>query len=272
MTNLGDDPGTAIRSGFHRRSVGNVHGCSRPDFPQHGGKAVRFRFSAIAACLAVAVLPIAGGCGGDGSGAATGPAAINGSAGTPDQSATDAQGSGSRQPVADPLHPMVVVETSLGRITVRLDAEHAPLTVENFLAYVDSGHYDRTIFHQVIKDHPHFILGGAYAPDLSEKKARTPIYNEAHNGLKNRRGTIAMARQADAVHSATCYFFFNLADNEMLDHKDRTLEGYGYCVFGEITEGLDVADRIGSVEVHDTEQFERIPVETVVIESIRRVQ
>jgi len=166
----------------------------------------------------------------------------------------------------------VVIDTSLGKITVRLEKEKASLTVDNFLAYVDSGHYDQTIFHQVIKDHPKIILGGAFTPELSEKKARTPIYNEARNGLKNRRGTIAMARQADAIDSVTCYFFINLTDNEMLDYKDETLEGYGYCVFGEITEGLDVADKIATVQVHDIDQFERIPVETVLIRSIRQIR
>jgi cyclophilin family peptidyl-prolyl cis-trans isomerase len=217
------------------------------------------------------VLAIAAGCGG-GEGAGAGPASIDRANSEKIPSATDPGTSASAHPDTDPLHPTVVIDTSLGSITVRLDAEKAPLTVDNFLSYVDSGHYDQTIFHQVIKDYPKVILGGAFTANLSEKKARTPIYNEAHNGLKNRRGTIAMARQPDAVHSATCYFFFNLTDNEVLDHKDRTLEGYGYCVFGQIIQGLDVADKIARVEVHDTDQFDRIPVETVMINSIRRVR
>ena len=218
------------------------------------------------------VLPMVAGCGGDGDGAAAETAAIDGSAGRKGQPGTDADGSASRIPRTDPLHPTVVIDTSLGGITVRLDAGKAPQTVENFLTYVDSGHYDQTIFHQVIKDYPKVVLGGAFTQQMSEKKASTPIYNEARNGPKNRRGTIAMARQADAVHSATCYFFINLTDNEMLDYKDETPEGYGYCVFGTITQGLDVADKIAAVEVHDTEQFERIPVQTVMIRSIRRAR
>ena len=233
---------------------------------------MRFRLRSIVACLAMMVLPFAAGCGRGGDETAAEPAAIDGSEGGKNRSDTDAAGSPSGQPRTDSLHPLVVIDTSLGKITVRLDKEKAQLTVDNFLAYVDSGHYDQTIFHQVIKDYPKIILGGAFTPGLSEKKARTPVYNEARNGLKNRRGTIAMARQADAVHSATCYFFINLTDNEVLNYKDGTLEGYGYCVFGEITEGLDVADKIAGVGVHDIDQFERIPVETVLIRSIRQIR
>ena len=214
------------------------------------------------------MVPIAAGCGGDGD-AAAGPAAIDGSEAAKGQPAADPSGPGAQQPRTDPLHPMVVRDTSLGSITVRLDREKARLTVDNFLSYVQSGHYDQTIVHQVIREYPKVILAGAFTPERSEKTARTPIYNEAHNGLKNRRGTIAMARQPVAIHSATCYFFLNLADNEVLDHKDRTLEGYGYCVFGEITDGIEVADKIAEVELEDAEQFQRIPVETVKIRSVR---
>jgi len=233
---------------------------------------MRFCLRSIVACSAMMVLPFAAGCGRGGDETAAEPAAIDGSEGGKNRSDTETAGSASGQPRTDPLHPLVVIDTSLGKITVRLEKEKASLTVDNFLAYVDSGHYDQTIFHQVIKDHPKIILGGAFTPELSEKKARTPIYNEARNGLKNRRGTIAMARQADAIDSVTCYFFINLTDNEMLDYKDETLEGYGYCVFGEITEGLDVADKIATVQVHDIDQFERIPVETVLIRSIRQIR
>ena len=233
---------------------------------------MQFCLRSIVACLGMVVLPMVSGCGGDGDGAAAETAAIDGSAGRKGQPGTDTDGSASRKPRTDPLHPTVVIDTSLGSITVRLDAEKAPRTVENFLSYVESGHYDQTIFHQVIKDYPKVVLGGAFTPQMAEKEARTPIYNEARNGLKNRRGTIAMARQADDKHSATCYFFINLTDNEMLDYKNETPEGYGYCVFGTITQGLDVADKIAAVEVHDTQQFERIPVQTVTIRSIRRIR
>lgn len=174
----------------------------------------------------------------------------------------------------DPLHPIVEIDSSAGKITVRLDSEKAPLTVDNFLTYVASRHYDHTIFHQVSKEYPKLILGGGYTEELVEKTPRIPIRNEAHNGLRNRRGTIAMARRPDGEDSATCHFFINLTDNEILDFKQRTAQGYGYCVFGEVTgeESLATIDRIGQVSTRDTKQFERIPVENVVIKSIRRIK
>ncbi len=176
----------------------------------------------------------------------------------------------SDKPELDPKHPIVEIDTSLGPIKLKLDAENAPLTVDNFLAYVDEGHYDQTIFHQVLEDY--VVLGGAYTSDFVEKQTHTPIRNEAHNGLSNRRGTIAMARRPDAIDSATCQFYLNLNDNPVLDHKDRSTEGYGYCVFGEVVEGMEVVDRIGQTQVHDTKEIERTPVETVMINSIRRLQ
>ena len=184
-----------------------------------------------------------------------------------------AGGSGSEGLPGDSLHPAVAIDTSLGRITVRLDREKAPISVDNFLAYVESGHYDGTIIHQVIKDYPKVILGGAFTPEKSEKaNARMPIYNEARKALKNRRGTVAMARRPDDQHSATCHFFVNLADNESLDYNDETVEGYGYCAFGEIIDGIEVADKIAQVEVEDTDDFEQIPIRTVMIESIHRLR
>jgi len=179
------------------------------------------------------------------------------------------------EPVSNQLHPKVLIETSLGNVTVELDAEKAPLTVDNFLSYVDNGFYDQTIFHQVFKDY--VILGGSYSPDLKEKEAGAAIRNEARGGLKNLRGTIAMARRADVIDSATCQFFFNLKDNPKLDYKEgggevySSPEDYGYCVFGSVTEGMDVLEQIGSVAVHDSGEFEMIPVQTVLIRSIRRV-
>lgn len=175
----------------------------------------------------------------------------------------------------DPDHPGVRIETSLGAITVKLDAQAAPLTVDNFLEYVDAGHYDGTIFHQV---HPgRAVLGGAYTPEMIEKPSRVPVRNEAHNGLTNRRGTIAMARRPDVIDSATSQFFINLAANPELDHRDRTADGYGYCVFGEVTEGMDVVDLIGSVALGevalpDGETLPSAPLETVLIKSIRRAR
>jgi cyclophilin family peptidyl-prolyl cis-trans isomerase len=168
------------------------------------------------------------------------------------------------------LHPKVIFDTSLGMITVELDAVKAKLTVDNFLAYADSGYYDQTIFHQVVKDY--VVVGGSYAPNLTEKKAGIAIRNEAHNGLKNRRYTIAMARRPDSIDSATSQFFFNLRDNALLDHKDRTAQGYGYCVFGQVVAGQDVLDRIAGVEVRNTDQIDQVPVQPVIIKSIRRTR
>lgn len=172
----------------------------------------------------------------------------------------------------DPLHPVLEIVTSKGTFKVRLDAEKAPITVDNFLDYVTHKQYDQTIFHQVRKDYPGLILGGGYGTDFVEKKAKLPIRNEADNGLKNRRGTIAMARQAALQDSATCHFFINVADNDVLDYKDRTPQGYGYCVFGQVTEGLEVAEQISQVAVQDKPNFEHTPVEMVVIKTVRRIK
>lgn len=223
----------------------------------------------IAACMAIAALLAAAGCGGS---QETDPpeASIN----DPQVQTTPAEANAAPppQPAPDPKHPVVIIETSLGSITVELDKEKAPLTVDNFLSYVDRGHYDGTIFHQVYKDFPKLVIGGAYTADLTDKPVGAPIRNEAHNGLKNARGAIAMARRDDAIDSATCHFFLNLSDNDVLDHTDRTLSGYGYCVFGKITDAIQVADQIADVAVHDTDKFERIPVQQVVIKSVRRVK
>ena len=172
----------------------------------------------------------------------------------------------------DLLHPLYEFETSQGKFTVRLDAEKAPLTVDNFHNYVARGHYDSTIFHQVLKTPVQIVLAGGYTADLREKAVRTAIRNEAHNGLKNHRGTIAMARRGDFEDSATCQFFINLADNDVLNFRSRTPEGYGYCVFGEVTDGMEVVDRIAKVPLHDTDKFAGLPVEAVVIKLIRQVK
>jgi len=168
--------------------------------------------------------------------------------------------------------PVVVIKTTLGDIVVQLDAAQAPITADNFLVhYVDSGHYAGTIFHHV--EQGFMVLGGGYTADLKLKPARTPISNEAHNGLAHRRGTIAMARQADVVHSADCQFFFNLADNPSLDHKGReTAEDYGYCVFGQVVQGMEVLDAIAGVPVRDAEGFPRLPVTPVIVRSVERVR
>lgn len=167
-------------------------------------------------------------------------------------------------------YPIVSLKTSLGELTLKLDAKRAPRTVNNFLHYVQSGHYNKTIFHQVQEGY--VVLGGSYAPDLTEKDGRYPIPNEADNGLKNVRGTIAMARQPEDIDSATCQFFINLNDNPNLDHVGDKPEEFGFCVFGEVIKGMEVLDRMSRVEVQATEQFEQLPVETVLLEAARRVR
>jgi peptidyl-prolyl cis-trans isomerase A (cyclophilin A) len=162
--------------------------------------------------------------------------------------------------VAQSKSPVVVITTSMGEITVQLDAEKAPLSVANFLEYVKSGHYNGTIFHRVIKGF--MVQGGGMTADMREKPTRAPIKNEAANGLKNERGTLAMARTAD-VDSATSQFFINTGTkNAFLDHKVRD---YGYAVFGKVVGGMDVVDKIDSVKTAPGD----VPLEPVVIKSIR---
>jgi peptidyl-prolyl cis-trans isomerase A (cyclophilin A) len=161
---------------------------------------------------------------------------------------------------------MVELTTTLGRIAIELYSDEAPLTVENFLAYVDAGFYDGTVFHRVIPDF--MIQGGGLTTDLDEKPTRSPIQNEAVNGLKNERGTLAMARTQD-INSATSQFFINLKDNGFLDHGTRD---YGYAVFGRVTAGMDIVDRIGAVSTGSRKGQGDVPLDPVVIEAARRVQ
>lgn len=216
--------------------------------------------------LALILTPIGfAGCGGDSEGDAPAAAIKTG------EQETQSEGeSGPNEPPSDPKHPVVEMVTSLGTITLRLDAEKAPLTVDNFLTYVRQGHYDGTIFDQVYSDQG--ILGGLFTPEYVAKPTRTEIRNEADNGLTNRRGTIAMVRAANLIDSATAHFFINVRDNPSLDHQDRSVEGFGYCVFGEVIDGLDVVDQIAEVEVKQTEHFDQTPVRTVLIESVRQVR
>ena len=153
--------------------------------------------------------------------------------------------------------------TSLGAFTLQLDAEKAPKTVENFLAYVAAGHYDNTVFHRVIKGF--MIQGGGFEPGMKQKECRAPIDNEAANGLKNKRGTIAMARTGDP-HSATAQFFINVVDNDFLDFKSPSGQGWGYCVFGEVTEGMETVDAIRAVRTGNKGFHQDVPVDDVVIE------
>ena len=138
----------------------------------------------------------------------------------------------------------VVIATNYGDITVELDAEKAPLTVKNFLSYVDEKFYDGTIFHRVIRNF--MIQGGGFTPDMAQKRTHAPVKNEAGNGLKNTRGTIAMARTM-IIDSATAQFFINTVDNAFLDHRDNSMQGFGYAVFGKVTDGMEVVDAIAAV-------------------------
>ncbi|HET6429292.1 MAG TPA: peptidylprolyl isomerase [Phycisphaerae bacterium] len=164
---------------------------------------------------------------------------------------------------------MVVMETSKGTVKIELDADKAPLTVESFLAYVDGGFYDGTIFHRVISGF--MIQGGGFAADMKQKGTRPPIRNEAGNGLRNRRGTIAMAR-TNVVDSATSQFFINVADNGSLDHTDETPRGFGYAVFGRVVEGMDVVDAIVGVPTATVGGHQDVPTEAVTIVRIRRAE
>jgi cyclophilin family peptidyl-prolyl cis-trans isomerase len=170
----------------------------------------------------------------------------------------------------DLKHPQILIETSLGGITLQLDGEKSPLTVANFLSYVESGSYDQTIIHQVYKNQA--ILAGGYTSNMTEIRPRPPIRNEADNGLKNRRGTIAMLRQIDTIDSAASQFYINLVDNAQLDYRDRTPEGYGYCVFGEVKSGIEVVDKIANTPVQDTQTLDQTPAQAIVVKSIRRTK
>jgi peptidyl-prolyl cis-trans isomerase A (cyclophilin A) len=160
--------------------------------------------------------------------------------------------------------PMVVVSTSLGDFTVELDAEKAPITVANFLSYVDKAFYDGTVFHRVIPDF--MVQGGGFTADMAQKKTDAPIKNEAQNGLENVRGTLAMARTSD-VNSATAQFFVNLKDNDFLNNGSRD---FGYAVFGRVASGMDVVDKIAKVRTATRGGQQDVPAEPVVIKSIRR--
>jgi len=158
----------------------------------------------------------------------------------------------------------VKLSTTLGDITLELDAEKAPETVANFLAYVEAGHYDNTVFHRVIDGF--MIQGGGFEPGMKQKPTQAPIKNEAANGLKNLNGTIAMARTSDP-HSATAQFFINVSDNAFLDFKAPSGQGWGYCVFGRVTEGMDVVNKIKAVKTGSSGFHQDVPKEDVLIQS-----
>jgi peptidyl-prolyl cis-trans isomerase B (cyclophilin B) len=161
-------------------------------------------------------------------------------------------------------NPQVVLQTSMGKITLELYPENAPKTVENFLQYVRQGHYNGTTFHRVIDGF--MIQGGGFTPEWKEKQTRPPIRNEAGNGLRNSMGMVAMARTADP-HSATSQFFINLASNTSLDFRSQTAEGYGYCVFARVADGMDVVRRIAKVPTKTgPPPHENVPVKPVIIQ------
>ena len=166
-------------------------------------------------------------------------------------------------------NPTVLLETSSGDILIELFPDKAPQTVANFLQYVDDGFYANTIFHRVIKGF--MIQGGGMNMKMEEKATHAPIKNEADNGLANERGTIAMARTRDP-HSATAQFFINLVDNDFLDHSQPTLDGWGYCVFGKVTEGMDVVDKIAKVKTKSMGMHENVPVDMVLITGASRFE
>ncbi len=157
---------------------------------------------------------------------------------------------------------MIKLTTNHGSITLELDAAKAPKTAANFIAYVEAGHYDNTIFHRVIDGF--MIQGGGFIAGMNQKPTMAPIENEAKNGLRNTRGTIAMARTSDP-HSASAQFFINVADNDFLDN-DKCQDGWGYCVFGKVVEGMDVVDKIKDVKTGNSGFHQNVPAEDVVIE------
>jgi peptidyl-prolyl cis-trans isomerase B (cyclophilin B) len=228
--------------------------------------------------LSLLLFAAAGGCGGGGASGGDGkksPTSTGDAAKKTDPAEAADQASSTPKSTQDLDHPVVEIETSNGKITVELDRKSAVNTVDNFLLYVTTSFYDRTIIHQVFKDQA--IMAGGYDTSMAAKPARTPIYNEAANGLKNLRGTIAMYRRPDTIDSATSQFFINVANNPTLDYKDRTPQGYGYCVFGKVTQGMDVVDAINAAEVRDAKlqdktMLERTPAVPIIVMSIRRIR
>jgi peptidyl-prolyl cis-trans isomerase A (cyclophilin A) len=160
----------------------------------------------------------------------------------------------------------ILMQTSMGDIALELNREKAPLTVENFMRYVEKGHYNGTIFHRVIPDF--MVQGGGFTPDMQQKPTDPPIKNEWQNGLKNARGTIAMARLGSQPDSATAQFFINVKDNDFLD---QPRDGAGYAVFGKVVQGMDVVDRIRNVRTGVRDRMEHVPVEPVTIQTVRRM-
>jgi cyclophilin family peptidyl-prolyl cis-trans isomerase len=169
-------------------------------------------------------------------------------------------------PTPAPGNPTAVIATTFGDITIELFKDRAPVSVENFLQYANDGFYDGTIFHRVV---PKFMIqGGGFTPSLAEKPTRAPIQNEATNGVRNTRGTVAMARR-QSLRSATSQFYINVADNRMLDHTGYAPMDFGYAVFGRVLAGMEVVDKIAAVATATREGMDDVPVEPVVITSVK---
>lgn len=166
-------------------------------------------------------------------------------------------------------NPLVLLETTSGDILIELFPDEAPESVANFLHYVDEGFYAETIFHRVIQGF--MIQGGGLDIRMNPKETRDPITNEAANGLKNERGAVAMARTSE-IHSATCQFFINTVDNDFLDHSEPTPQGFGYAVFGRVIEGMDVVDKIEKVKTKNTDWYDDVPVDSVMITACSRFE
>ena len=159
----------------------------------------------------------------------------------------------------------ILMTTTVGAMTLELDADNAPKTVENFLSYVSNGFYDGTIFHRVINNF--MVQGGGFTAEMEQKATQAPIENEANNGLKNGHGTIAMARTQDP-HSATAQFFINVQDNDFLNHTGENMQGWGYAVFGKVTDGEEVLEKIRCVQTGSQAGHQDVPVEPIIIESV----
>ena len=164
---------------------------------------------------------------------------------------------------------MVIIHTTFGDITLELDAEKAPKTVTNFIQYANDGFYDGTIFHRVIDNF--MIQGGGFDTNMQQKQSGEPVENEADNGLKNDHGTVAMARTQDP-HSATAQFFINVKDNDFLNHSGKNMQGWGYTVFGKVTEGQDVLDKIRAVSTGTRAGHQDVPNDDIIIESVEVIE
>lgn len=175
---------------------------------------------------------------------------------------------GQKAMTEETANPVVILETTMGNISVELDAKNAPNTTANFLEYVDDGYFADTTFHRVI---PNFMIqGGGITADMRDKPSkRAPIKNEANNGLKNDRGTLAMARTSDP-HSATSQFFINLKDNDFLNFRSESMQGWGYAVFGKVTDGMNIVDEIARVRTGNKGGHQDVPVETITITGVKR--